>query len=146
MKKWFQPKITFLPIEQEGNIWRCLCSLQTCDFRLLPDGVCAPGDLTELGRKCGICCLSPTQGGPWTNEERLLHKSRCCKRRLRSVQCLPWFPPSNRRQGQVEWGEPDPTHTPNLFPPPPPLGCGTEGHGRRRFRLCRIRFNLNFRP
>lgn len=75
MKKWFQPKITFLPIEQEGNIWRYLCSIQTCDFKMLPDVTCAPGDLTELGRKCGKCCLSHTRGGLRTSKN--LHKSRC---------------------------------------------------------------------
>lgn len=146
MKKWFQPKITFLPTEQEGNIWRYLCSIQTCDFRTLPDVICAPGDLTELGRNFGTCCLNHTQGGPWPNKERMLHKSRCCQKRLTTVQCVLGWPPSDRRQDHMKWGEPDPKHPHDLLPHPLPLGCGTKGHVRRQFRLWRIHFNLNFRP
>lgn len=45
-----------------------------CDFRVLPDVICAPGELIELSRKHRICCPSDTQGGPWANKERLLPK------------------------------------------------------------------------
>lgn len=137
-KKVIQPKPTFLPAEQEGNIWRYLCSMQTCDFGMLPDVTCAPGYLTKLGKKCGICCLSCTHGGPWANKGRLPHKSSVPVAAARGSwgahRCFPQFVPIKQGARPVGWGEPHSKLASNSFPHPLPLGHGRKEHVRKQYK------------
>lgn len=142
--------MTFLPADQEGNVWRYLCSIQTCDFRMLPDVICALGDLTELGRKHRICCLSHTQEGPWASKEILLHKSSTPKAPVRggsgALRCLPQFAPIKQGTRLAGVGSTRSKLTSKPFPHPLPLGHGRKWHTREQFKLRRVHFNLNFRP